>query len=257
MTQRRVVASGLVALVVYAVVAAVTGHLMPGRARPLFDGFTPPAAYRWVKPPAEFKAGNQKALPGSFDVDLGPNGANQITAATDDAQILMNFTKAAIPPHGGDTGLTVHIDVLDPAKLSPLPPGVRTDGNAYKVTMTYKPSGASLDALTQPGNIFVTYPTSADRIAYSVDGKTWQLTKATRVGSNLQLGGEFTNAGYYEAAGPPNGKQQKKSGGGATTGLLIMGGLALLIFSPLVVVWIRRRPGAKPKGKGSAAKRQK
>jgi hypothetical protein len=255
MRQRRVVASGLMLLVVYVVVAAATGHLMPGRTRPLFDGFTPPPQYRWVNPPPLFKRANQKALSGSMDFDLGPNGANQLEGATDDAQLLVTFSRAGVPAHGNDTGLTMRVEPLDPQKLSPLPTGVRTDGNAYKVTMEYRPSGAELAALTQAGNVFISYPSSADRIAYSPDGKTWTVTKATRVGTNLQLGAEFTKAGYYEAAGPPDGSQSKSGGGGATKGLLIMGGLAVLIFSPLAVVWIRRRP--VPKGKGKATKRRK
>jgi len=257
--RRRVAVSGLLVLAAYVVVAAATGRLVPGRARPLYDGFTPPPTYHWVNPPADFKAGNPKALAGKQDFDLGPNAAGQLEAATDDAQVLLTFSKSAVPAHASDSGLTIAIDPLDPEKLSPLPPGVRTDGNAYKVTMTYRPSGDAAPAFAQPGNIFISYPTSADRIEYSADGKTWEELKATRVGSNLQLGAVFTKAGYYEAAGPPTGTQQKKSGGGgAGKGFFIMGGLAVVIFSPLAIVWIRRRPGAKPKkGKGGSAKRRK
>jgi hypothetical protein len=255
--RRRVVLSGLALVLAYVVVAALTGRLVPGRARPLFDGFTPPPTYRWVNPPPEFKAGNPKALAGKQDFDLGPNAAEQLEAATDDAQVLLTFSKSSVPPHGSDTGLTITIDPLDPKKLSPLPPGVRVDGNAYKVSMAYRPSGDAAAAFSAPGNIFISYPTSADRIEYSADGKTWETIKATRVGSNLQLGAVFSKAGYYEAAGPPNGNQQKKSGGGAAKGLFIMGGIAILIFSPLAVVWIRRRPvPAKKKGRGKPAKRR-
>jgi len=254
--RRRVVLSGLAVLAVYVVVAAATGRLVPGRARPLFDGFTPPPTYHWVNPPPEFKAGNPKALAGKQDFDLGPDAAEQLEAATDDAQVLLTFSKSGVPAHAGDTGLTIAIDPVDPKKLSPLPPGVRTDGNAYKVTMTYRPSGDAAPPFSKPGNVFISYPTSADRIEYSADGKTWEEVKATRVGSNLQLGAVFTKAGYYEAAGPPTGKQQKKSGGGAAKGLFIMGGLAVVIFSPLAVVWIRRRPAPK-KGKGKSPRRRK
>ena len=249
--------SGVALLAAYVVVAAVTGRLVPGRARPLFDGFTPQPTYHWVNPPPEFKAGNPKALSGKQDFDLGAEAAEQIEAATDDAQLLITFTKSGVGAHGNDTALTIAIDPLDPKKLSALAPGVRTDGNAYKVTMTYRPSGDTAAAFAKPGNIFMAYPTSADRIEYSADGKTWEEIKATRVGSQLQLGAEFSKAGYYEAAGPPNGTQQKKSGGGAAKGLLIMGGLAVLIFSPLVVVWIRRRPAPKGKRRGQGGGRSK
>lgn len=240
--RRRTVLSGLVFVAVYVAVAALTGRLMPGRARPLFDGYTPPPTYRWVDPPPDFRAGNPKPLSGKQDFDLGPNAAQQLEAATDDAQLLITFSKAGVPAHANDTGLTIAIEPLDPKKLSPLPVGARTDGNAYKVTMTYRPSGDAATALSQAGNVFISYPAAADRIEYSADGKAWEEVKATRVGSNLQLGGQFTRAGYYEAAGPPNGASQKKSGGGAGSGLRVMGGLAVLIFSPLAVVWIRRKP---------------
>jgi hypothetical protein len=211
-----------------------------------------------VKPPPEFKAGNPPALSGKQDLDLGPSGPNQMEAATDDAQVLLTFTKAAVPPHPGDTGLTVAIQPLDPKTLSPPPSTVRVDGNAYKLLMTYRPSGDPVPGLTQPGNMFLSYPTSADRIVFSPDGKAWQQIKATRVGNNLQLGGDFTKPGYYEAAGPPNAGTQKKSGGGATRGVLIMGGIAVLVFSPLAILFLRRRPatgGKKPKGKAGRNRR--
>jgi hypothetical protein len=253
--RRRVAVSGLLVLAAYVLVAAATGRLVPGRARPLYDGFTPPAPYRWVSPPAEFKAGNSKALAGKQDFDLSPEATDSLEAATDDAQALITFSKSGVPAHASDSALTIAIDPLDPKKLSPLPPGVRTDGNAYKVTMTYRPSGDPAPALSKAGNIFLTYPSSADRIEYSTDGKTWETIKATRVGSQLQLGAEFTKPGYYEAAGPPNGTQQKKSGSGAAKGLFIMGGLAIVIFSPLAIVWIRRRPAPRPKGKPSKGRK--
>jgi hypothetical protein len=163
--------------------------------------------------------------------------------------VLLTFVKTAVPPHTGDTGLTVAIQPLDPKKLSPPPSTVRVDGNAYKIVMTYRPSGDAMPGLTQPGNMFISYPTSADRIEYSPDGKAWQEIKATRVGNNLQLGGDFTKPGYYAAAGPPNGAQHKKSGGSSTRGPLVMGGIAVLIFSPLAILFFRRRPGARKPSK--------
>lgn len=66
----------------------------------------------------------------------------------------------------------------------------------------------------------------------------------------------FSKAGCYEAAGPPNGARQNKSGGGAGKGLLIMGGMAVVIFSPLVVVWIRRKPAPKGRKRGKGKRRR-
>ena len=165
--------------------------------------------------------------------------------------MLLTFTKDAVPPHANDTGLTVAIQPLDPKKS-----GAAAVGHPCRRQRVQ--GGDDLPALgrlrhraTKPGNVFIAYPTSSDRIEFSPDGKAWQEIKATRVGSNLQLGAEFTKPGYYEAAGPPTGSQDKKSGGGATTGLLIMGGIAVLIFSPS-----RCCSSAAGPGKGAAAKRQ-
>ena len=259
MRTRRVVTVGLVVTAAYVVATMATGQLRPGRARPLFDGFTPPPAYRWVNPPPEFRSGNQKALSGKLTppADLGPAGPTQLEAATDDAQVLITFSKTGVPPAPGATGATVEITALDPASLGPLPHGIRVDGNGYKVAMGYLPSGASIPALVQPGNIFLSYPTTADRIEYSPDGKAWQSLSAQQVGNNLQLGAVFTKAGYYEAAAPGSAPLTKRSGsGGLTTGLLIMAAVAFVIFTPLIVLFVRRRPGKTPQKKRGPKKRR-
>ena len=134
---------------------------------------------------------------------------------------------------------------------------MRADGNAYDVVMTYRPSPAPVPAFTQPGNIFVSYPTTADRIEYSPDGKAWQALSAQQVGSNLQLGAVFTRPGYYMAAGQGGRPLTKRSsgGGGIVTGLLIMAAVAFVIFTPLIVLFVRRRPGKTPPKKGKPKKR--
>ena len=103
-----------VALVV-AYAAAVTGTLPFGHGvRPLFEGIGPPPAYRWVKPPAAFAAGNIPPKPSDTDIPMGPTGSQQAGAQSEDNQLVLNLAPNAAPPHPPDAAIRVHIELSRP-----------------------------------------------------------------------------------------------------------------------------------------------
>ena len=59
----RALGAGLAVVIVYAATAILSGHLSPLSSGPLLDGLAPPTAYRWVEPPPELAATNQKPTP--------------------------------------------------------------------------------------------------------------------------------------------------------------------------------------------------
>ena len=67
--------AGVAIALVYTATAVLSGHLSPLARRPLLDGLAPPTAYRWVQPPPELAATNQKPTPGRFVVKLGNAGS--------------------------------------------------------------------------------------------------------------------------------------------------------------------------------------
>jgi hypothetical protein len=244
---------GVLLLAVYAL--AVTGTLpFGGNVRPLFEGIGPPPAYRWVKPPASSASGNLPPTPNDTDIPMTPTGSQQSGAQSEDNQVVLNLAPNAIAPHPPDTSIRVHIDPLDPATLGALPPDVGPNGNAYRVTITYQPSGTPAPTITTPGNILLTVPLPAAGLYYSGDGRTWtNIGKQTVPGQPI-VGGPFNAIGWFVGATHP--QAVAKSSGGGNAGVIIVvvlvAALALLLgFFPLIRKRFRGqgRPPAKKAGR--------
>ena len=229
---------------------AVTGTLPFGRnVRPLFEGIGPPPAYRWVKPPAAFASGNVPPKPSDTDIPLGPTGSQQSGAQSEDNQLVLNLAPNAAPPHPPDTSVRIHIEPLDPTTLGPPPPELRPNGNGYRVTLTYQPSGAPVTTMTAPGNILLTVPLAAAGLLSSGDSRTWtNIGKQTVPGQPI-VGGAFSSPGWYMGAthiqAPSTG-----GGGGGSSGIIIVAalvaGLALALgLYPLVRKRLRKQPASK------------
>lgn len=257
---RRAGPLGIGAALVGVYVLAVTGTLPLGRnVRPLFEGIGPPPAYRWVKPPAAFAAGNVPPKPSDTDIPMTPTGSQQAGAQSEDNQLVINMAPNAAPTHPPDTSVRIHIEPVDPATLAPLPPDVKPNGNDYLVTLTYQPSGAPVPALAAQGNILLTVPLSAAGMYSSPDGRTWTKAGVQTVAGQPIVGGPFTASGHYLAATHPT--PPSSGGGGGGSGVIIVaalvGGLALVLGLFPVVRRRLRRPQQQPQGQRpkAAAKR--
>src|SRR5437764_261426 len=80
----------------------------------------------------------------------GPPGSQQSGAQSEDSQLTLNIAANVIPAHPPDTSVRVHIEPLDPATLGPVPPEFRPNGNGYRITFTYMPSGTPATAVNPP-----------------------------------------------------------------------------------------------------------
>jgi hypothetical protein len=252
---------GLVLVAVY--VLAITGTLPFGHnVRPLFEGIGPPPAYRWVKPPAADASANVPPAPNDTDIPLTPTGSQQSGAQSEDNQVVLNMAPNAVPPHPPDTSVRIHIEPLDPATLGPTPADLRPNGNAYRVTMTYQPSGAPATTITTPGNVLLTVPLPAAGLLYSADGRSWtNIGKQTVAGQPI-VGGPFTAVGWFMGATHPQATGSSGGGGGSSGVIIVVvlvAALALLLgFFPL----IRRRmqdrtPPKKARPAKKAAKKKR
>src|SRR5579863_10451195 len=85
-TRRGLLWSGAAVALVYLVACVATmatgGHAL----RPLYEGIGPAAPYRWVDPPAQFKATNLTPAHASESIDLTATGSPQIGGETSDGQ---------------------------------------------------------------------------------------------------------------------------------------------------------------------------
>jgi hypothetical protein len=237
---------------------AVTGTLPLGRnVRPLFEGIGPPPVYRWVKPPAAFASGNIPPRPSDTDIPLGPTGSQQTGAQSEDNQLVLNLAPNAAAPHPPDTSVRVHIEPLDPATLGPPPPEFRANGNAYRVTLTYEPSGAPVTSLTAGGNVLLTVPLPPAGFLYSGDGRTWSKLRTQIVPGQPIVGGTFSAPGYYLGATHP--APPATGGGGGISGTIIVAALvAALALALGLFPLVRRRlrgPARPPRKRAPAAKK--
>ncbi len=194
----RAAALGIVVIVAYLVVVLSGPSVAPGRL--LYDGYTPPPPYRWVRPPAGV-SGNQPPEPGSGTVALGPSGSVPATASTGDEQAVVVFPRGAIAPRRGEASVEIRITPLDAAVVGSPPSGLRYDSNAYRIEATYRASRAPAP-LIGPVNIVLRYATGANEIA-RYDGRSWLALAPSRLPITFQIYGPTNDLGTFVAAGPP------------------------------------------------------
>ena len=213
-----------------------------------------------MKPPAAFASGNVPPRPSDTDIPLGPTGSQQSGAQSEDNQLVLNLAPNAASPHPPDTSVRIHVEPLDPATLGPIPPEFRPNGNAYRVTLTYQPSGAPVTTITAPGNILLTVPLAAAGLLFSGDGRTWtNIGKQTVPGQPI-VGGAFSSPGWY--MGATHAQAPSTGGGGGSSGVIIVAalvaGLALALgLYPLVRRRLRKPPPSKRARPAKEATRQR
>jgi hypothetical protein len=245
----------------YVAVVLATGLVSGHPVRPLFDGAGTTTPYKWVKPPWYVGSTNIKPVPGHTDIAFD-NGASPLTGVNSpDAQIILNLPRGALPTHGADTAVRAAFTPLDPKKLGETPNGTRPDGNAYRVDMTYQPSGAPVPTATQSGNVIMVVPDEADKMLFSVDGKSWDELPSHMLGDPNTVGSAFNKAGYYlvdttlpEFQNPNKGSRTKRVAG---IGLVVVA-VALLLGYVLPSAFKRSRAAQAPpvrRGGPSTARR--
>ncbi len=242
---RRPLLLGGLAVGVYLIVAVATMG-GGGRVRPLFDGFAPPPPYRWVHPPKEFEAGNTKPTPATVDVPLGADGSAVRGIATDDGQFVLSLPESAIAAREGETAVKVDVEPLDPATLGPMPPGLRTDGNAYRASMAYQPSGQAVTPpLAKPGSLVVTVPEATQVLLFSTDGRSWTRLNARNLGGPTNPDTSFDQPGYYLGAIPTSSDTSTSGSSGTGDRVVAVAVITVVLalglwFLPALVRRVRR-----------------
>lgn len=236
--------------VLYAAVAVATAAWGPGPLRPLFDGFAShPGAYSWVKPPKEFAEGNRPPEPGQARVAFSATGSSAATADTADGQATASAPAGAIPPQGSDGAATIDLRPVDPTTLGALPAGLRAEGNAYQVSITYLPSKAQAQRLTAPGVVGVLSEAPSTTLLHSADGQAWRSIEGRPVAGGKGFTAPLTDLGYYLAAGQGEPRPFESSGG-VPVALLVVAAVVPLLLGGLLLS--RRR--AAGTGRPAAAR---
>ena len=241
-TRSRALGAGLAIAVVYAVTALWSGHLSPLAGRPLLDGLAPPTAYRWVQPPPELAATNQKPTPGTFTVELGKDGSKTAVVTTDDAQVTVILPAGSFASAEGQRSIEVSVQPLAGAIAHPDEP-LHVVGNVYLLDATYRPSGDEAK-LANLATVVLVYPLLANdhgshSIISSTTGDRWQALETDDLPSIQQAGADIHELGYVSVAGQPASPTTGtgSSGGGSSAATIaIVAGLVVLAIVAAVLL---------------------
>ncbi|MBA3654859.1 MAG: hypothetical protein H0W70_11790 [Actinobacteria bacterium] len=235
---KRVAALGGVAALTY--IGAVVATAVWGGApvRPLFDAVGPAPAYRWVRPPPDFAAGNVKPKATTVAIGLNPDDLPP-AGASEDSQFVFNLPAGAIAVRGTEDKASAEIVPVDPDTLGPLPTGKFSNGNAYSITFRYEPSREPAP-VSSTGSVLLTVPVPGDGVLVSKDGKTWIAVKAQHA-SATAVEAELPDSGYYLAVTPDAVGFGAKGGG--ITRLVVPMLITVLAAAALLMtpVLLRRR----------------
>jgi hypothetical protein len=202
---------GAAAVAAYLLAVTVTVAIRHDDARPLYDGFTAPTSYRFVEPPAFFSSGNVEPHDLTTTIPLTADGSAAAGFATSDGQFVVNLGRGAIAAVPGATTVAVHVTPLAPRRLTAVPDGLRANGNAYRVDMTYEPTGGAVTRFVHPGTMLIEIPELGTALFTSLDAQSWTPVAARPIPPRqLSMSAQFRAPGYYvgatrlpELASPP------------------------------------------------------
>jgi len=240
----RALGAGLAVVIVYAATAILSGLLSPLSRGPLLDGLAPPTAYRWVEPPPELAATNQKPTPGTFTVDLGSDGSKTAVFTTDDAQVTVILPRGSFADAEGQRSVEVTVEPLPGATAHPDDP-LSVVGNVYLVEATYQPSGDAAK-LANVANVVIVYPLLANdhgshSIIWSRSGERWKALDTDDLPSIAQAGADIDELGYLSVAGQPASPTGGSgTSGGASSAATIAIVAGLIVLAVIAAVLLRR-----------------
>jgi len=242
------------------VVLYLAGAVVSGRAsilarRPLLDGLAPPTPYRWVNPPPDLAAGNKPPASTRFTVELTANGSRLGAFSTSDGQLNLVLSEGGVAARPGQTGVEVAVDPVDPATLGAAPSGLVVAGNAYRIRVSYRPSGRKVEALGGQSSVGLVYPLLATAVAdpgghvvlSSADGRTWEQLPSTDTPGTHQVSAGLKRTGYVQVGVAPS----QGSGSDPRDRILLLGtGIAVVIVVAALVLRLRERSRAGPPSRG-------
>jgi hypothetical protein len=199
-----------------------------------------------VDPPPEFAEANVPPEPVEVSIEISDQGSRAASFGTPDAQALVTLPAGAVPPTDGAVAALVSVEPLDPDAVGPPPSDLRFDGNAYRIEISYRPSGDPAE-LREPLTLVVRYPAHAT-VLLRRDGSRWTPLVTNQVRSTLQLWAGTRRPGVFVAAAPRDAPIPSPGGGfpwlwaalGASAAAAV---LALALTRRTAPADPRRRPG--------------
>lgn len=201
----RRVTFGTLAIAVYLATFWAVSSGLPA-VRPLYDGLAPPAPYRYVEPPSDLAADNQRPLPAVGTLILEGKGSRARQVETGDTQAIVVFPDLAFAAREDETDVTVRVTPLGASRLPQAPGELVITGNAYRVTAVYSRSKDPAE-LDRPATIVLRYPIH-DSAMLRLDNRRWRTIGSQAAQASLQIFAETKALGTFATAGVPQPGRQ-------------------------------------------------
>lgn len=245
---RRALVIGVAVVALYVALGALSGRLTILARRPLLDGFAPPPPYNYVSPPPDLASTNKRPAAGRFTVALDPTaGSEPKVVATSDFQASIALAQGAIPPHSGDSSVSLVMTPLAPAPGVVLPPALQMAGNVYQFTATYRPSGAAVGRLRQPAQLVLAYPLRSHTLTFrhtllrSLRARSWTSVTSTDSIAQQLVQGTVRDLGYYAVGRSSIGTPKPSGSLGHVVYTVVLWGLLGGVILAFLLAEFRRR----------------
>ena len=225
--------------IVVLVLAVVAYGLAAWAVAPgFYDGIAPPAPYRWVSPPPQFRSSNQQPLSGHATVRVATNGqVDPGSVFTQDGQAALSFVPGSFvaPPDRSP----VAIDIK-PQATFPDPGGqLQLVTNVYCFTSSSALVSGKDPLVTLQFSTSVAQPN--DVYEYQGDGP-WRKIGNTGSAAPYYIAARITALGCFAGGSPPTAKAPPNS---PSQSLPIVAALAvaIVVLAGIPLLVLRRRSG--------------
>ena len=204
-----------------------------------YDGIAPPAPYRWVSPPPQFRASNQQPLSGHAAVKVSGGRVDPASVFTQDGQAALSFAAAAFTAPADGSAVTID---LAPQATFPDPGDTHLATNVYCVRSS-SPLAPGKDVL-----VTLQYsdqlPAPADVYGYQGDAP-WRKLGNTGSAAPFYIAARATSLGCFAGGYPKNANQTAQGArlGGQTLPIVLALAILVVVLAGIPLAVLRRRGG--------------
>jgi hypothetical protein len=225
--------------IVVLVLAVVAYGLAAWAVAPgFYDGIAPPAPYRWVSPPPQFRSSNQQPLSGHATARVASNGqVDPGSVFTQDGQASLSFVPGtfAAPPDRSP----VAIDIKPQSTFPDPGAQLQLVTNVYCFTTSSPLVPAKDPLVTLQFSTAVAQPSAV--YEYEGDGP-WRKIGSTGSAAPYYIAARVTALGCFAGGSPPTGRAAPSSPN-QTLPIVAVLAVAIVVLAGIPLLVLRRRSG--------------
>jgi hypothetical protein len=238
---------------------ATGGGLHPSDRLPPVDGLAFPAVHRWVGSAPSLAAQTTQPATDTFELRFRgrPPRSDLGGLSTRDDRFFVAFREGAVRPSPGQTSVRIEVRPVDPAALGSRPQGLQAVGNAYRLQVSYAPSGRPIEGFAGEVRAGFSYSLAASTaladltVMYSRDGRAWTRLETADAPSAREATSQIPGPGYLLLATSPAVAVPGDTTGAGGRRLALVLVAAVVLVAALVV--LRRRAHTRRRHQGPPA----